>query len=113
MRFRLLLPLILLPCAAFSQTTSTGKVCFTPAQAAQVADSLKQLPLVRAESRQWQLSTTYYHRQALSLQVALDGEHTLTADAEARAAKYRTRAHRKGWLLAALLAAATAFVFTR
>lgn len=115
MRFAPLL-LILLPFAGFSQTTLNGKVCFTPTQAAQVADSLKVLPLVRAEAGQWRQASAAYQGQAAGLRTALTDERQLHVLAEARAADYQRKARRRGllnWLFLAVAGGLTALAVTR
>jgi len=115
MRFALLL-LILLPFASFSQTISGGKVCFTPAEAAQVADSLKVLPLVRAEAAQWHQASGYFQRQAAGTATALQDERHLTAIANERAGNYQRKARRRGllnWLFLAVAGGVTALAVTR
>lgn len=107
MRSLLLLLLILLPCAAFSQTTSAGKICFTPQLAAQLADSLKVLPLVRGEARQWRLAAGSFQAQAASTARALTDERELHALTAAEAGEWKKKARRRGllnWLGAAAVA---------
>jgi hypothetical protein len=98
MRFLLLPLLILLPFVGFTQTGSTGKICFTPKQAAQIADSVKQLPLVRGEARQWHLVATSYQSQAANTNRALLNERELHAITTADAAQWKKKARRRGWL---------------
>jgi hypothetical protein len=113
----LLLPLLILaPYAGFSQTFSSGKLCFTPAEAARVADSLKVLPVVRAEAMQWQQASAAYLRQAASTRAALSDERQHNVLAEARAADYKKKAHRRGllnWLFLAVAGGVGCLAITR
>lgn len=99
-----------------AQTISGGKVCFTPSEAAQVADSLKVLPLVRAEAAQWHQASGYFQRQAAGTATALQDERHLTAIANERASDYQRKARRRGllnWLFLAVAGGITALAVTR
>lgn len=130
MRHLLLLSLLTLaPCVGFSQTTSAGsppaKVCFTQPEATRLRDSLQALPRVRKEARAWRLAASNFEQAALQTaqadaahqseawhyKEALVSEQRLVVDARAKADKYKARAHRKGWLNAALVTVATGALY--
>lgn len=76
-----LLPLaILLPYAAFSQTipasppAGSSPICLPVAQAAQVRDSLRMLPVVRREAAAWALAAGRYRAAADTARTAYFGQ---------------------------------------
>lgn len=80
---------------------------------------------MRKEARAWRLAAGNFEQAALQTaqsdaahqseawhyKEALVSERRLVVDARARADKFRARAHRKGWLNAALVAVATGSLY--
>ncbi|WP_460585983.1 hypothetical protein [Hymenobacter arcticus] len=101
-----------------SQTSSAKPVCLSIPDAQRLLDSLRHLPAVRREALEWHLAydkahqaalqdslaAQHYHADLLHSQAAFSGQQLLLNERQAEVQKFRARAHRKGWVLAALLA---------
>lgn len=113
----LLLLLLLASYNASSQTTSAKPVCFSTPDAQRLLDSLRRLPTVRREAREWRLAyakaheaavqdsvaAQRYHSALLNSQLAFTSQQQLLSEQRAETQKFKVRAHRKGWVLTALL----------
>jgi hypothetical protein len=79
---------------------------------------VRRLPAVRRAALEWRLAydkacqaavqdslaAQHYHAALRHSQAAFSGQQLLLAERLAEMQKFRTRAHRKGWVLASLLA---------
>ena len=127
---RLALPLLLGSFSASSQATKplpARPVCLTIPEAEAVRDSLGHLPTVRREAREWQLAYLHARLAAdtnayaawqnklalLASQRAFAGQLLLLDGQRAKTQQFKARAHRKGWVIAALLAGIGLFGYLR
>jgi hypothetical protein len=124
-RYPLLTLLLLQGFNASSQTSFAKPVCFSISDAERLLDSLRHLPTVRREALEWRLAydkahqaalqdslaAQHYHADLLRSQAAFSGQQLLLAGRQAEIQKFRARAHRKGWVLAALLAGIGLFLY--
>jgi hypothetical protein len=93
--------------------------------AQRLLDSLEALPYVRRESFGWQMAyrkahqaalndsaaAVGYHQALLHSQVAFSGQQLLLNEQRLEKDKFKARAHRKGWVIAGLLAVLGAFIY--
>ena len=107
-RLLLLLTLGLSSFSGHSQTTKA--LTISTQQAAKIEDSLRVLPLVRREARQWQMASGAYQQAADSLrralrlqqgmgqsyQQSLADQTRLTTSATAEATEWRSKARKRG-----------------
>ncbi|RTQ50305.1 hypothetical protein EJV47_11820 [Hymenobacter gummosus] len=111
----LLLTLLLTSSSANCQTTKS--VTLSVAQAAKIEDSLRVLPVVRQEARQWRLAAGAYRRSADSLQRAaalqqdvgrsyqksLSDQQQLLTSETAEKTEWRSKARKRGVIIALLV----------
>jgi hypothetical protein len=123
--YPLLILLLLKSLSANSQTSFAKPVCLSIPDAQRLLDSLRHLPAVRREALEWHLAydkarqaalqdslaARHYHADLLHSQAAFSSQQLLLGEREAEVQKFRARAHRKGWVLAALLAGIGLFVY--
>ena len=120
----LTLPLLFGSFSANSQVTKllpVRPVCLTVPEVEALRDSFSCLPARRYEAREWHLAylhaklaadtNAYAARQnklaLLASQRAFSGQQLLLGEQRAQTQKFRIRAHRKGWIIVALLVSLT------
>jgi hypothetical protein len=125
LRCPLLTLLLLKSFSASSQTSFAKPVCLSIPDAERLLDSLRHLPVVRREALEWRLAydkarqaslqdslaARHYHTDLLHSQAAFSGQQLLLGERQAEVQKFKVRAHRKGWVLAALLAGIGLFTY--
>ncbi len=125
LRYPLLALLLLKSFSGSSQTSFAKPVCLSIPDAERILDSLRHLPAVRREALEWHLAynkayraavqdslaAQHYHADLLHSQAAFSGQQLLLNARQAEMQKFKARAHRKGWVLAALLAGIVLLVY--